>query len=235
MHSDKVTATGPQKKKQNLLITANISLRLSNDLLFSFPPCHISPSGGFAAVCSVCLAAHLPLWSPVWGILLSKHCFITGFPVRLHISLSTHSGFCSSHSEKKQDLSSQIVLSLVPVLPHSPSLWFICMRDSRGTSDSHSGSADRYPALCAWACCVFLRVRQGTGGEGAEGRWRENAPGSTVSLGWNEPAMSRRTSFTNSEHVNVRRNASAELTVNAFTLFPRYAPGKVCWINLQLH
>lgn len=164
MHSDKVTATGPEKKKQNLLITANISLRLSNDLLFSFPPCHISPSGGFAAVCSVCLAAHFPLWSPVWGILLSKHCFITGFPVRLHISLSTHSGFCSSHSEKKQDLSSQIVLSLVPVLPHSPSLWFICMRDSRGTSDSHSGSADRYPALCAWACCVFLRVRQGTGG-----------------------------------------------------------------------
>lgn len=169
MHSDKVTATGPEKKKQNLLITANISLRLSNDLLFSFPPCHISPSGGFAAVCSVCLAAHLPLWSPVWGILLSKHCFITGFPVRLHISLSTHSGFCSSHSEKKQDLSSQIVLSLVPVLPHSPSLWFICMRDSRGTSDSHSGSVDRYPALCAWACCVFLRVRQGTGGGGSWG------------------------------------------------------------------
>ena len=235
MHNDKVTATGPQKKKKKKKKKKISSLLQTFHYVRAtifFPPslpCLTSPSGGFAAACRFCL------------IFLSDHQSEGYFCLNIALSqifrwdyifpsVPTAGSVPAVQRKKKQDLSSQIVLSLVLILPRSDSsAW----ETAGGMSDSHSGSADRYPALCAWACCVFLCVRQGTG-EGAEGWWGENAQGSTVSLA---ETRQRRAGGLHSQTRSVWMCDVMPLNqpVSALTPFPRYASGKICWINLQSH
>lgn len=171
-------------RKQNLLITAHIPLLLNNNFLFFFPSCHSSSSRLFFSL-RVCLAVRLLLWTPVWvgSILLSSIVYLIFSVEPTYFTQFPQTFFVLTIQEKtKQVLSTQIVLSLVPVLPHSLTLWFICMRDRREyltvTAGQWTGSL-----LCVSERVVFVIVcvRQ-RDEEGAVGWWGENASGSTVSL-----------------------------------------------------
>lgn len=156
MHNDRVTATGLQKIKSHY---CTHSLLLNNAFLSIYPSFSCcTPSSRLFSIWLVCCAVHLSLWGG--SRLLSKHCLLqfsgeptcfAQYPPRVFV--------VTAQKKTKQNciLSTQIVLSLVPVLPHSLSLWFICMRDSgeylTATAGQWTGAL-----LCVCECVLFAIV-----------------------------------------------------------------------------
>ena len=123
--------------------------------------------------------------------------FIADFPPSLHISLSTHSSFCSSHSESRVYSNSLVTCPRL----FSFSLALIHQQErQQGISDSHCGSVDWYSAVCVCESIVFVCE---TEGRGSCELMRGKPSRHHSVLGSNDQRQtSRRASFTNSELMN---------------------------------